>query len=669
MSKYLVIVESPKKTKSVGKFLDSSYEVIASVGHIRDLDKKKLGIDIDNNFETTYRVLPDKKDVVKKIIEKAKKSDLVYLASDLDREGEAIAYSIRELLPKTVKTKRITYNSIDKNSILNAIKNAGDINYNLVDAYECRRILDRLVGFKCSFLTKQATGGTSAGRVQSSALRVLAEREKEIQSFIPVKYWDIEAKLATEDKDEIYASIKTPKPIEIDSEEKAKKICDVFKKEIIHVSKFDKKETNSKPYAPFTTSSLLQSASSIFNWSSKKTSSVAQSLYQNAYITYIRTDSIYIIPDKIDEIRKTIENKYGSTYIPAKPNVYSNKKGAQEAHEAIRPIDFSVVNISGGSDEKKLYKMIYKRALSSQMNNAKFLKINAEFSAKKYTLGANGSKLLFDGWRKEWDYGSISDQHLPELSVGDEVDLLSINHIAKETSPPNRYSEASLIKKLEDLGIGRPSTYKSIIQTLSDRNYANIKKKSFHVSELGLKVSDFLVAASFCFVDLEFTSNMEKFLDQITEGKENKLKILNNFWNQLKSDIENAKKIKNKNQKTDFVCPECKKQGVQSFLLKKHSKFGSFYACEKYSDKVNKCEYTANIAGDGTPEEIKKKELVVSDHDCPKCQQKMVERKSKYGIFYGCPSYPKCNGMRDAEGNEIIKKKKYEKKYKNKKKK
>lgn len=665
MPKYLVIVESPKKTKSVGKFLDSSYEVIASVGHIRDLQKKKLGINIKNDFETTYEILPDKEDVVKNIIKKAKKVDLVYLASDLDREGESIAWGIRELLPDNIKTKRIRYSSIDKKSIQNALDNASDIDYNLVNAYECRRILDRLVGFKCSFVTQQATGGKSAGRVQSAALRVLSEREKEIQSFIPIKYWDIEAELVTDNYDKIIATIKHPKPLDINTGEKANEICNVFKNNDIKISKFDKKETKSKPYAPFTTSSMLQAASSLLNWSSKKTSSVAQSLYQNAYITYIRTDSTYIIPDKINEIRNLINEKYGGAYLPKKNNIYSNKKNSQEAHEAIRPIDFSTINISGTADEKKLYKMIYKRAVASQMNPAKFMKIQAEFKAKQYVLKANGSKMLFEGWRKEWDYGKITDQLLPELKVGDIINLLSIQSTAKETSPPNRYSEASLIKKLEELGIGRPSTYKSIIQTLSDREYAKVEKKSFHVTPLGLNVSDFLVESNFCFVDLSFTSNMEELLDKITEGKEDKLNILINFWDTLKSNIENAKKIKDKKQVTQLECPECAKNNIKSILLKKHSKFGSFYSCEKYSDKVNKCSYTASIGENGEPVENKKKEIIESDYDCPKCGIKMVQRESKYGIFYGCKNFPKCRSMRDSEGNEIIKKKKnYGKKHK-----
>ena len=664
MAKYLVIVESPGKTSKIQHFLGNNFNVIASVGHVKDLPKKALGVDIKNDFEPTYETLPDKIDVVKNIISQAKKSDIVYLATDEDREGEQISALIKSLLPENVETKRITYNSITKEAVLKAIDNPREIDTYLVNAAECRRVLDRLVGWKTSFITQQATGGKSAGRVQSPALRVVAEREKEIKEFVPIVYWDIEAELVTKDHKKIVASIKNPKPLDINTEALAKKICESFTKGPVVISKFEKKEANVNPYAPFTTSTMLQAASSVLHWSADRTTKTAQDIYTKGFTTYIRTDSTYVVPEAINSTREMINKDYGKEYLPTKQNFYSNKPNSQEAHEAIRPTDINIKNINGTADENDLYRLIWKRAVSSQMEKAKYMRFTAEFSVEKYILGANGSKCLFDGWRKVWDYGDNEDQILPELNVGEKIEVISIESKKKETQPPSRYSEASFIKKLEDLGIGRPSTYKTIITTLRDRGYIEDQKKALVATELGINVSEFLVKSNFCFADLKFTANMEKDLDEISENKKDKLTVLKEFWDRLKSDIANAQTVKSENSKSEYKCPICK----DAFLVKKHSKFGSFYSCENYSKKEDGCTYTAKVGESGEPIEKVKVEIVESDFKCKNCKEKLLVKLSKKGNNYlSCRNWNKdkgCEGFFKMTGEKMEFKKKVWKKYK-----
>ena len=651
LSKYLVIIEAPGKVNKFKKILGKDYDVISTKGHFCDLPEKKIGVNIKKEFEPTYEIDSEKKSVVNEILKKSKKAKMVYLFTDGDREGEYISYHVSRILPAGVEWKRSVSFSITKDGIKEAIDNASNLNYDLVHAAEARRILDRLCGYKCSFLVKQATGGTSAGRTQSSGLRILAEREKEIKSFVPIIYWPIETELLTEKNEKIIALIKVPKPLDISTKKEAEDIIKILKTKDILVSKYDVKTENVKPYAPFTTSTLQQSASSFLGFSPDRTMKAAQKLYEVGAITYHRTDSVNIVSGFVDSTVNYIKNSYAKEYLPSKKNFYKAKsKNAQEAHEAIRPTDIATTTWTGsGTDEAKIYKMVWKRTVASQMSPAVYERRSAEFKCEKYVLSANGSKEMFDGFRLVWDYSDISDKFLPDLKVGDKVVLIDAKTEKKQTKPPSRFSEASFIKELEKMGIGRPSTYATIPKTLKARNYISVGKgKSITTTDLGIRVSDFLIKADFCFIDLKFTSSMEDKLDGISNGKTAKLDVLDQFWTRLKKDIDKANGLKKQINLTDYDCPKCKAK-----LSQKHSKFGKFYGCSAYP----KCKYTAKIGEDGKPVEKEKKEIVYSEHKCPKCKSKLIERKSKYGKFYGCSTYPKCKGMRDAEGDPIKSKK------------
>ena len=662
MAKYLVIVESPKKTGYIKKFLGSQYDVVASVGHIADLPAKGLNVDIKDDFKPTYAVYPDKKDVVKKIKEKAKKADVVYLMSDLDREGEAISWHIANILPKSTKIKRAVTASITKEAVKDAIKNAGDINMDMVGSYECRRILDRLCGYKASYPTKQATGGISAGRVQSAGLRILAEREKEIRDFVPQEYWPIEVVLEKKNGEQVTAYIKKPNKMNVKVEAEANAIIETLKKEGWVVSKYDAKEKSVRPYAPFTTSSLYQSASSILNMNSGITASTAQDLYEEGHITYLRSDSTFIIPEFVQLIRHKALDKYGSNYIPSKLNVFSNKKNAQEAHEAIRVTDVNNENVSDGA-KRRLYEVIWRRTLACQMANMIQFVTSSEFTCDKYIYSAHGNRTTFDGWRKAWKYGGSEDSEIPEFKVGEKLKLISVKTEQKFTIPLPRYSEASFIKELEKRGIGRPSTYKSIIDILQKRDYTEIQKKVFHVTDMGLRVSDFLVDVGFCFVDLDFTKNLEDNLDRIAKDKVDKLTILNHFWDRLKGDIENAKKKREEASDTDYPCPKC-----DGHLQLKFSRYGPFYSCSNRTNKEAKCDYKCDIGKDGKPKEKEKFELEYSEFSCPNCGEPLLIRASKKNPdkkYLGCRNWQqkKCAGFYEAETGEKIefKKRKFKK--------
>lgn len=655
LAKYLVIIESPGKIKKIKSYLGGDYEVIATCGHIRDLPLKKIGVNIKKDFEASFESDPSKKDLINNMIKKSQKMEMVYLLMDGDREGEGIAAHVAALLPKGIKYLRAKSIAITKKDIVHAIQDAGSIDLSLVDAYLTRRILDRLVGFRCSYVTKQATGGISAGRVQSAALRILAEREKEIRDFVPEEYWPIEAELLTIRDEKIMAKIKKPDQMEIKDGETAKEICTNLKKGPVKVSKYEVKDVDIKAYAPFTTSTLYQSAASILGWNSKKTAQIAQNLYENSLITYHRTDSTFIGTEFINDMRSFINSDYGEDYLPSKANVYTSAKMAQEAHEAIRITD--VHNSNGGSgDQGKLYRLVRKRTISSQMSPMQQRRSSAEFSCKDYVLSATGSRVLFDGWRHVWNYGELSDTELPELILGETVKVIDLMTEQKFTTPPDHYNDRSIIRELERRGIGRPSTYATIIETLKVRSYTENSKRRIVVTDVGIRVSDFLVHSNYCFVDLEFTRNLETQLDQIAGKDTNKLAVLTDFWNRLKTDIENSKRVKDEYNKTDLDCPQCGK----GKLVRKHSQYGPFYSCERYKDG---CKYIAEIAEDGSPQP--KKKAKASEYTCPQCESPMVERESKYGKFHGCTKYSTgCRGMRDSEGNVIkkSKKKKWKKK-------
>lgn len=637
--KYLFIIESPGKRKKIQSFLGSEYKVIPTIGHIMDLPPKGLNVDIKNDFLPTYATMDGKEDIVKEIKREAAKAEMVYIGTDLDREGSMIAHCVASILPSGIPYKRVKYNAITREEIIRSIEEASDIDSDSVDSAECRRIIDRIAGYKTSFLTKQATGGISAGRVQSAGLRILSEREKEIQEFIPIEYWPIDVVLERENGERITASIKNPKSLDISNEKDANDIINILKKNKWIVSLYETKDKSVKPYPPFTTSSLYQSASSVLGWDSKRTASVAQSLYEEGHITYIRTDSTYIVSDFIDAMRLDIPNRYGQDYLPSGINVYGNKKNAQEAHEAIRVIHIEQDVVASG-DNQRLYEIIWRRTLASQISDMIQLSGKAEFECDKYVFGVNGSKVVFDGWRRAWNYGNVGDTELPEFEEGEKLKLIDIKTEQKFTQPPSRYSEASFIKELEKRGIGRPSTYKTIIETLKSRDYVEVENRAFHVTDMGIRVSDFLLESDICFVDLDFTANLEDDLDKVAKHEKGKLCVLRDFWSKLQIGIDNAKKLKKDKNKTDYPCPKC-----DGYLEKKFSKYGEFFSCVNRTSKDNPCDYKCQVGEDGKPYEAPKFEFDEStDFVCPNCGEPLIVRSSKKNKDY---QYLACKNWRD----------------------
>lgn len=664
MSK-LIVIEAPGKVKSFKKYVPA-YTTIASYGHTIDLEKKSLSVDIKDNFKPLFVVMDDKKDILAEILRLSKKADDVYIMSDLDTEGCGLGYNIyTHLVENGVPDKiikRAKTNAITKSDIEEAIENAEDMNsdINIVMAYQTRRILDRLAGYKTSFLVKLATGGTSAGRVQSAALRILSEREREINAFVPLEYWPVELELLTKEKDKIIVYIKKPDQKDINNSKQANEIVNKCKKSKAKVLSYEEKINKIRAYAPFTTSTLYQSAAANFKWKTSKTASVAQSLYTSGKISYYRTDSTHIVPNFVNEIRCLITSSYGNQYLPEKYNHFSVKKTAQEAHEACRVIDLKLTETDGTADEQKLYKMIWKRTVSCQMTDMEKLSVSADFDVEGYVFGANGSKIIFDGFRKVWDYGPIVDTELPKLKIGDELDVIDVKTEQKFTEPPPRYSEQTFVKKLETEAIGRPSTYASIVKTLEDRKYIT-STKSINVTPLGLKVNDFLVNVNFCFADIKFTAEMEEKLDLIAEGKITKDCVLKEFWEKLQEDIKRSKDIKKEKVVTKYMCPKCKELGKDTPLILRDGRFGKFLSCDLYnkSKKNPGCDYKINVAEDGSPKEKVEKQVNFSDKNCPKCGNPLVIRNGKYGPFLGCTKWATtCPGIYDLEGKEIISKKK-----------
>lgn len=651
MSKDLIIIEAPGKLSSYKKYLGSSYEVVASAGHIADLPPKKIGVNIKKDFDPTYETMDGKQDVVNTILKAADKADNIYIMTDSDREGEAIAWHIYRYLPKDKNIRRATTNSITKKEILDAISNSRDIDYDMVYSYEARRILDRLVGYKCSYVTQSATGGKSAGRVQSATLKILAEREKEIRDFIPQEYWNLNITLKNSKNETFNVNLLKPKTLDISKKEMAENIKQDLESNKITVSSFTKKQVKDRPQPPFITSSLLRSASTIFGWGSSRTMQIAQKNYEGGYQTYHRTDSVFIVDDFIKDIRNHISSNYGSNYLPSSNRYYGKQqKNAQEAHEACRSTSVTPQTISG--DHARMLDLVHRRTVASQMEDAVIERVSAKIVCKDYLMSASGANLIFDGYRKVWTYASKCENNIPDLNVDEELTVDKIDIEQKFTTPPSRFSEASLIDKMKDAGIGRPSTYASSIKTLVDRGYIEIKNRSITVTDLGVRVSDFLSDVGFCFIDTSFTANMEEKLDDISSQKTTKLNILTDYWDRLQKDIENAKKIKEEKSKTTLVCPECGKN-----LLFKIGKNGPFLSCEDYSNKENKCTYSVNANEDGTVKETK-----IHETPCNKCGGKMIEKQGKLGVFYGCENYPKCKNLMDKNGKFKDEDKKYHEK-------
>lgn len=670
MSKNLIIVESPSKIHSYKKVLGNEYDIMASVGHCVDLPEKELGIDIKNDFSPTFVVKADHASVVNQLKSAAKKAEKIFLMTDEDREGEAIAWHLANQFDGSkAQILRATTNEITAKGITKALSSPGQLDNRKIDAYLARRLLDRLCGYKTSFLTQSATGGRSAGRVQSAILRIIVDRELEILHFVPVEYWVLTAYLLSS-KGEAYTGVLTDK-IAVHNEAEATKIYNAVIKGNPQVMSVESKLIAANPYPPFTTLPMIAAANTILGFPAQKTMKVAQSLYEAGHITYMRTDSPFMAAEAVQAVRSHIGNAYGNKYLPPAPRVYTAKKGAQEAHECCRPTNFSA-HPSLDDDENKLYEMIWRRAVASQMTSGQDERTKIITQIAGYDFHTNGSVVVFDGHRHCWTYTHSKDVVLPKLFEGEKCTLKNLEKEQKFTKPPDRYTDASLSKKCEEEQITRPATFASFIETLKNRDYIT-QKKSITATELGIKVVQFLKDADICFVDIKFTAEMEKLLDEIQEATKEKSAVLKDFWERLKSDIERGKGIKKQAEVSGFKCPQC-----GGDLLKKFSKFGSFYACSNYKPakkskdgkeaKPEGCAYTAKVGDDGKPIEKVNKPKEYASFPCKKCGGKMVKRSSSHGEFYGCGAFPKCKTIADLNG--VFKEssgKKYSKKYNKKK--
>jgi len=643
--KNLIIVESPAKARTIKNFLGKDYTVIASKGHIRDLPKSSFGIKIEENtFKPEYRVSKEHSKTVKEIKDLAKKSNVIYIATDEDREGEAIGYHIAKAIGKKPDSlPRIVFHEITKNAIQKALDNPRTIDINNFNAQQARRLLDRIVGYKLSpLLASKIQKGLSAGRVQSSALKIIVDREREIKAFVPVEYWSIEALFDKQIEANIVEFEKEKiSKMTITNGDRARYIKNLVKNEEFLVEKIETKDRKTSTPPPFMTSSLQQASSNILGYSPKKTMMIAQTLYEGVMthkgnmgvITYMRTDSLNIAKEAIDANRKIIEETYGKEYLSPKIKNYTTKsKGAQEAHEAIRPtnLDFTpkIAKDYLKNDELRLYTLIYNRFLATQMKDAVFQIQNIIFASKSSKFKASGRILKFDGFYKVIGYKE-KDKLLPTLEVGKSIELSKLDAIEHFTEPPSRYSEASLIKKLESLGIGRPSTYAPTISILTARKYIQIEKKQLIPDEMAFKVIELLENHFSNIVDSSFTANMEETLDKVAIGEKDWQQVLWTFYEPFIKEIEKGKK-EIKSQKvivpTGEMCPEC-----GSELVRRQGRFGEFISCSAFP----KCKYTKNIAK-------KKKELVKIGIKCPECGGDIIERSSRRGKFYGCSNYPKC---------------------------
>ncbi|MEE3744351.1 type I DNA topoisomerase [Campylobacter porcelli] len=649
MSK-LIIVESPAKAKTIKNFLSSEYKVIASKGHIRDLPKSSFGIKIDgDNFTPEYRISSDHSTIVKEIKELAKSADTIYLATDEDREGEAIAYHIATAIGKKPETlPRIVFHEITKGAIEAALANPRKLDMNSVNAQQARRLLDRIVGYKLSpLLNIKIQRGLSAGRVQSSALKILVDREREIREFKPIEYFSIDTKFKDDLEVELieFQGSKIEK-LTITNPQRAKYILDNIKDDKFKVKSIESKERKTNPQPPFMTSTLQQSASNRLGFSPKKTMMLAQSLYEGVQtnsgfmgaITYMRTDSLNIAKEALSAARELIKSEFGDKYLPSKAQIYATKsKGAQEAHEAIRPTNLSFTpDIAAkflDKDLLKLYTLIYNRFLASQMNPSISQTQNIIIKSDNSKFKLSGRKVIFDGFYKV--YGDIDkDIVLPSLNIGDDLSVQSMQSSSHFTEPPSRYSEAGLVKKLESLGIGRPSTYAPTISLLTSRDYVKVEKKQLIPNDIAFTMTSVLEEHFNDIVDSEFTSKMEKKLDDIAENKANWQEVLSSFYNPFIQKINDGK-TNIKSQKVaepiGEKCPECGGE-----LVKRKGRFGEFIACLNFP----KCKYSRNL---GKSDKLEKKEPAKIGIKCPECGGELVERFSKKGKFYGCLNYPKCN--------------------------
>jgi DNA topoisomerase-1 len=647
MGQKLVIVESPAKAKTIGKYLGKNYVVEASMGHIRDLPKSQLGVDIDNEYNPKYITIRGKGELLDKLKKEAKKSEKIYLATDPDREGEAISWHLAHILKLNEQEKcRIEFHEITKNAVKSAIKEPREINVNLVNAQQARRVLDRLVGYKISpILWRKVKWGLSAGRVQSVALRMICDREKEILDFIPKEYWTVECALHKGDSKKTFNVRLTTlgkKKIEISNKEEVDKIIKELENGEFIVKSIKRTSKNKNPLPPFTTSTLQQDAYKKMNFATKRTMSIAQQLYEGidikgfgtvGLITYMRTDSVRISTEAQESCKNFIINQYGDGYVPKETRNYKGKKNAQDAHEAIRPthveITPEIAKASLKDEQYKLYSLIWNRFVASQMSSCIMDVTSINIANGVYGLKASGSIVKFDGFMKVYEYSTDEEKediNLPELSEDEKLIKKSIDGKQHFTQPPARFSEASLVKTLEENGIGRPSTYAPIISTLLERKYIEREKKTLKPTELGDIVNNIVSEYFKQIVDLEFTAEMEEKLDNVEDGNANWNEVVGQFFTPLKDAIEIAErevaKITIEDKVTDIECEKCGRN-----MVIKHGRFGDFLACPGYPD----CKNTKPLV-----EELEVK--------CPKCAGNILVKKSKKGRkFYGCSNYPDCD--------------------------
>jgi DNA topoisomerase-1 len=668
MAKNLVIVESPAKTKTLTKFLGKDFDIKATVGHIIDLPKSKLGINVEKGFEPDYHVIKGKEKVIAELKNAAKNAEHVYLAPDPDREGEAIAWHVANSIVKNGKLKihRISFNEITKSAVLEAIKNPGKIDMNKVNAQQARRVLDRLVGYIVSpFLWKTVAYNLSAGRVQSVALRLICEREQEINAFKPEEYWQIIATLGTSKKEEFEArlfkineqTVSTPtddgkNKIVIRSEKEVNGYLTELKKQIYEVSEIENSQKTRNPYAPFITSTLQQEASKVYSFSPKQTMGIAQKLYEGieiggdgpvGLITYMRTDSVRVANVAIDAARAFIGKTFGKNYMPDKPILYGSKKGAHDAHEAIRPtnVELTPDNVKRflTAQEFKLYSLIWKRFVASQMSPAKYDVETVTIEAGRFEFRATAQRVKFDGFLKvyyetkepdENGNGENGDRTLPELHENEKLDLKNLTPNQSFTKPPARYSEAMLVKRLEADGIGRPSTYASIISVIKERKYVESKERKLFPTELGITVNKILTDSLPEIFNVKFTAEMEKELDLVEDGTDDWVKVVGDFYKPFKKTVDSLKKktkeIKESlTEETDVKCEKC-----GSPMIIRWGRNGRFMACSTYPE----CKSTKPLPEDEAQ--------VTTNEKCEKCGSAMVVKTGRFGRFLACSGYPDC---------------------------
>jgi DNA topoisomerase-1 len=675
MAKNILVVESPAKSRTLAKFLGKDFDIVSTIGHIVDLPKSKLGVDVDNGFAPDYAVIKGKEKVISELRKAAKKAEKVYLAPDPDREGEAIAWHVANSLKDTkAELLRITFNEITKSAVKGAIENPRSIDYNLVNAQQARRVLDRLVGYKVSpFLWKTVARNLSAGRVQSVALRLVCEREAEVKAFVSQEYWNIAAILASQAGEKFKAQLfkidgKTvvkagesgKNKTTIASKDDADRILSELKKQKFAVHETKKTSRTRRPVAPFITSTLQQDAARVHGYSPKQTMSIAQKLYEGieigkegpvGLITYMRTDSTRVAAEALTAVRKFIVKEYGEKYQPAKPNFFGKKKSAQDAHEAIRP---TYLNLPPEKVKKhlkphqyKLYVLIWKRFVASQMANAMFDVETVDITAGDYLFRASEQKVAFDGFLKLYHETKEPDENgngngngndgaepLPRLTVGEKVDLKKLTPTQSFTKPPARYSEAMLVKRMEADGIGRPSTYASIVSTLKDRKYVELLEKKLEPTELGQAVSKILVEYFPDLFSVAFTANMEQELDLIEEGKDDWVKVIGEFYGPMIKTLDGLKEKESEikaslTETTDIACEKC-----SSPMVIKWGRNGRFLACSAWPD----CKSTRPL-----PEEEARNR---TDEKCEKCGSAMVIKTGRFGRFMACSGYPDCKNTK-----------------------